>query len=224
MRLARGAHAVLPIGAAAKEHGRHLPLATDYLQAQWLAQAVADVRDVAIWPTLSYGYYPVFVDYPGSVSLGRATFIAVLDEILHCMVQAGAQRIAVLNTGISTIAPCAEVLAARATTPPARLVNVYSGARLARARAAIEEQSWGGHADEMETSLMLAIDPESVDMAQATPAPVRFDHGRFNRCDPDAPNYSPSGATGDPTRASRAKGERLLAALLDDVLEALDSD
>ena len=66
-RLADGAIAVLPIGAAAKEHGPHLPLGTDSVQAQWLASTLCAARNVLIWPTLTYGFYPVFVDYPGSI-------------------------------------------------------------------------------------------------------------------------------------------------------------
>ena len=102
-RLARGAIAVLPVGAAAKEHGRHLPLGTDCIQAEWLGDWLCDERNVLVWPTLSYGFYPVFVDYPGSVSVGRATFIAMVSEILSSIAAAGAKKIAVLNTGISTI-------------------------------------------------------------------------------------------------------------------------
>lgn len=220
-RLGRGATAVLPVGAASKEHGFHLPLGTDYLQADWLGRAVAEALEVVVWPVLGYGYYPVFVEYPGSISLSRATFEAVVEEILAGIDQAGARRVAVLNTGISTIEPLRAVLARRSGGCPARLVNVYAGPRLQRVRAEVEEQAWGGHADEMETSILLALAPERVHMERASPAPVRIERGRFNRHDPQGPNYSPSGVNGDPTRATRAKGERLLAALLEDVLEAL---
>ena len=212
---------MLPVGAAAQAHGRHLPLATDYQQAEWLAARLVQGCDAVVWPTLSYGHYPAFVDYPGSTSLRRATFAAAALDILHGLVRAGAERVAVLNTGISTIAPLREVVADPGLQVPVQLVNVYAGPRLARVQAELEEQSWGGHADEIETSLMLAIAPQWVDMGKARAAPRRVGDGVLNRLDPAAPNYLPDGATGDPTRASRAKGERLAEALLADVLEAL---
>ena len=68
-RLAQGASAILPVGAAAKEHGFHLPMNTDRVQAEWLAARIAGRFDALIWPTVTYGYYPAFVDYAGSVSL-----------------------------------------------------------------------------------------------------------------------------------------------------------
>src|SRR5260370_12228835 len=62
-RIADGAAAILPIGAAAKQHGFHLPINTDRIQAEWLAGKVAEKIDGLIWPTLTYGHYPAFFEY-----------------------------------------------------------------------------------------------------------------------------------------------------------------
>ena len=75
-RIGDGAAAILPIGAAAKQHGFHLPLNTDRIQAEWLAGRLAEKIDALIWPTLTYGHYPAFVEYAGSSSLSAATFEA----------------------------------------------------------------------------------------------------------------------------------------------------
>ncbi len=219
-RLKAGAIAVLPIGAGAKEHGCHLPLDTDFTQAEWLAQALVERLPVAVWPTLSYGHYPVFVQYPGSISLTSSTFEALAREIVTGILQTGARHVALLNTGISTIKPLQAALAgieAGRTT----LINVYSGPVFAAAVKAVEEQPFGGHADEIETSIMLAIAPERVDMSRAVAADRPIERGMFNRFDPKSPNYSPSGVNGDATLATRAKGERLLSAMLDDVLAVM---
>jgi creatinine amidohydrolase len=220
-KLAARAIAVLPIGAAAKEHGYHLPLSTDFLQAEWLGREIARTSHVVVWPTLSYGYYPVFVDYPGSISLSRESFIAVVGEILQGIVRAGARSIALLNTGISTIAPLEEAIRQPPDEVAVGLINVYSGPRFTRAVRETEEQPFGGHADEIETSIMLALHGERVAMDRAEPALRHIERGMFNRTDPDAPNYSPSGVNGDPRFATRAKGERLTRAMLEDVLEQL---
>jgi creatinine amidohydrolase len=63
----------------------------------------------------------------------------------------------------------------------------------------------GGHADERETSVMLALEPRSV---------------RMDRLALDGP-FERTGATGDPTRATAFKGERILAARVDDIVAAI---
>jgi len=221
--LAGGALGVLPIGAASKEHGYHLPLSTDFLQAEWLVQELLGRCNVLVWPTLAYGYYPVFVDYPGSTSLARETFIATVGEVLDGIGRAGARRAVVLNTGISTIEPLEAVLAAIPEQPKVGLINVYDGPAFSAAASALAEQDWGGHADEIETSIMLAIAPERVDMSRAEPALMHIERGLFNRSDPALGNYSPSGVNGDPTLASRDKGLRLAQAMLDDVTTSVKS-
>ena len=67
--IAAGRPAILPIGAAAKQHVFHLPLNTDRVQAEWFAAQLAERIDALIWPTVTYGYYPAFVEYAGSASL-----------------------------------------------------------------------------------------------------------------------------------------------------------
>ncbi|HBR26385.1 MAG TPA: hypothetical protein DD732_05035, partial [Rhizobiales bacterium] len=64
-QLRNGAAAILPIGAGAKEHGFHMPMATDQVFADYFARALAKKIDALIWPTLSYGAYPAFVSYAG---------------------------------------------------------------------------------------------------------------------------------------------------------------
>jgi hypothetical protein len=103
-RIDGGAIAILPIGAAAKQHGLHLPLNTDRIQAEWLAGKIAEKIDALIWPTLTYGHYPAFVEYAGSSSLSIATFEALVREIAGQILNGGCRKLLVLNTGISTLA------------------------------------------------------------------------------------------------------------------------
>ena len=97
-RIADGAVAILPIGAAAKQHGFHLPMQTDLIQAEVLAADLADHLDALIWPTVSYGHYPAFTDYAGSCSLSAATFEAMVREIVDALLRHGCRRVVVLNT------------------------------------------------------------------------------------------------------------------------------
>src|SRR5262249_10187420 len=104
-RFRAGAIVVVPVGAAAKEHGRHLPLSTDALVARELARRVAEELPVLVAPVVSFGYYPAFVGYPGSQHLRAETFVALLTDVFVGLIRQGVTRIAVINTGVSTEAP-----------------------------------------------------------------------------------------------------------------------
>jgi len=219
-RIKDGAVAILPIGAAAKQHGFHLPLNTDRVQAEWLAGRMAEKIDALIWPTLNYGHYPAFVEYAGSSSLSIATFEALVREIAGQILGGGCPKLFVLNTGMSTLAPVDRALA-RLASDRVKHVWIHGGPRYPRVVRQLSEQSHGSHADEMETSLMLALAPHLVDMRRAEASPVleRETPGPLTLTDPNSPNYSRSGSFGDPTRATAAKGQALLAAILDDLDE-----
>jgi creatinine amidohydrolase len=219
-RIAEGAAAILPIGAAAKQHGFHLPLNTDRVQAERFAAKLAERIDALIWPALSYGYYPAFTEYAGSSSLSASTFEAVAHEIAAGILDSGCQKLFVLNTGISTLAPVERALA-RLDTGKVMHLRIHDGPRYRRAAEALAAQSHGSHDDELETSLMLALAPHLVDMAraEASPAPKHETPGHLTPSDKNSPNYSRSGSYGDPTLATPAKGDILLAAILDDLNE-----
>lgn len=219
-----GAVGVLPVGAACKEHGLHLPMQSDWLQAEWLARALASRAGVLVWPTVGYGYYPAFTDYPGSVSISQQTFRDMVSDILRAIHRTGIAHVVIINTGISTSEP---LQAAAGTAQPAlrvTLANVYEGPHYRRAAQALEQQTAGAHADELETSILAAIDAQCVKRSRArawTPAHMGAS-GPFSR-DPAAPRYSPAGVWGDPTLASEAKGRRLLDAMLADLLEMIEA-
>jgi len=221
-RLAAGAAAILPIGAGSKQHGLHMPMATDQLFAEYFSKALAARIDALIWPTLTYGAYPAFVAYAGSVSLSDRTFQAVVTEIADALLGFGARRVIIVDTGISTIAPVAVAIGASREPSRVRHVKLFAGPRFKKTADEITQQPYGTHADEIETSLMLAIGSELVDMARAAPmpfSPTGPARGKLSPDDPSAPNYAPSGSFGDPTLASPDKGSRLLAAILEDMME-----
>jgi len=224
-RVKAGAVVVLPVGAACKQHGPHLPMNTDFLQAEWLAAALVKRAEVLVWPTITYGYYPAFTDYPGSSSLTRETFQRMVREILGEIRRAGVRAVLILNTGISTIEPLQAAAGGMPESMRIELANIYAGPRCRRVTAAIEQQARGGHADELETSILLVIGRESValDKAETWSPPAMAVSGPFSRSEQDNPRYSPSGVWGDPTLASDEKGRRLLAAIVADLLAAVET-
>ena len=219
--LANHAIAVLPIGATCKEHGKHMPMATDYLQTEWLISQIINQVNIVVWPTLGYGYYPAFVDYPGSCSLEENTFEKVVLEIIQGIIKSGAEQIFLLNTGISTIPALKNTVVSLKDSISITLSNIYSGDHFCAVEKKIKQQIRGSHADEIETSIMLAIASDKVLMDLADVYIEEKQPGPFNRIKKNQPNYSPSGVYGDARLATVEKGRLLLDAMLKDVLQVL---
>lgn len=219
-RISNGASAILPIGAGAKQHGFHLPMNTDRIQAEALAARIADGVDALIWPVVTYGYYPAFTAYAGSSSLSAETFEKIIEELARSLLNYGCTAIFVLDIGISTIAPVDRALS-RVDSAKTLHLKIHEGRSYKLAAQQIAQQSHGGHADELETSLMLALVPDLVAMprAQASPPIKREVPGPLTPSDSSSPNFSPSGSFGDPTLGTLAKGEILLEAMSEDLVE-----
>lgn len=227
-RLSEGAVAVLPVGAGAKQHGLHLPMMTDQLivehYAHVLACALGSGTDALVWPTLSYGYYPAFVGYRGSVSLSLSAFQQMVAETVTALHGAGARHVVVLDAGLSTRDPIEGAFAARGAPNAASRLGLFEGPRFAATVAARQRQPYGSHADEIETSVMMALFPTLVDMARAVPSPVQAGGHAPGPLDPDdasSPNYAPSGSYGDPTLATAALGRDLVAAITADLVDGV---
>ncbi len=167
-----GIPVVLPIGAVSKEHGRHLPMKTDWLLARALAEGIAAKLPVLVAPIVPFGYYPVFRAYPGSQHLSADTFVRLLTELLEGFIDQGARRIAIVNTGVSTEGPVG--LATRGILERRGIrIGVADIRRLGRTADPLLQQQSGSHADERETSVMLAIMPALVRLELRAPITAR---------------------------------------------------
>lgn len=216
-RLTTSTVVVVPIGAAAKEHGPHLPLGNDWVMAEYLAQRVVEATDVVCAPTVGYHCYPAFLEYPGSVSLRLETARNLVIDICLSLAAYGPRRFYAVNTGLSTVRALKTTAGYLA---PEGIVFRYTDIDEVAASTvrALEEQEGGSHADEIETSMMLYIAPELVDMSKACkdyhpglqPGLTRKPRGKGS--------YSASGIYGDATLATREKGERVVEAMVKGIL------
>lgn len=213
---------MIPLGARTKEHGPHLPLNNDWIMAEYLAERVAAEVPVVVMPTLQYGYYPSFLEYPGSVSLELQTFKDLVKDVCASMSGYGVRKFYILNTGVSTVRglrPAADEL--REMGIEMRFTDIVESGR--GVEEGMVEQEGGTHADEIETSMMLYIRPEVVDMSRA----VRDYHplgGRGLTRDPDnedAGVYSASGVYSDATLATVEKGRMAVEARVRYIIEEL---
>ena len=216
---------LIALGARTKEHGPHLLLKNDYILAEYYKNRVAREVPVVLLPTLEYGYYPSFLEYPGSVSIGSETFKNTIMDICRSISGYGPRKFYILNTGISTVVPlkaAAEELSKAGLV--LRFLNLSDVEKKIPPKLLSEEG--GTHADEAETSEMLFIAPETVDMSKAVkdydPRPNRKGLTR----DPNGPGYySPTGIYGDPTLATKEKGrvivETTVRVIVDQVKELI---
>jgi creatinine amidohydrolase len=216
---------LIALGARTKEHGPHLLLKNDYVMAEYLKKRVIAEVPVIVLPTLQYGYYPAFLEYPGSISIQAETFKNVIMDICRSMSGYGIKKFYVLNTGVSTLQPLGEakqelsktgiileylnILEVDETLPPGLM-----------------EQEGGTHADEGETSMMLYIAPETVDMSKAMKDfDSRPNRKGLTRDREGKGHHSPTGIWGDPTLATREKGkiivENTVSAIVEQIKELI---
>jgi creatinine amidohydrolase len=217
---------VIPIGAEAKEHGPHLPLNNDWLLAEYYAQRVASATKVVLYPTVNYHFYPSFVEYPGSTTLSLTTARDVIVDIVRSIARHGPRRFYILNTGVSTLRalqPARDSLAADGLV--VRYTDILQAGRASEDR--IRQQAGGTHADEMETSAMLYMFPEVVQMAKA---PDDYHPGTggltrdSTRAVREGKTWSRTGTYGNATLATREKGAAIVEAsvrFMVDEVEAL---
>jgi creatinine amidohydrolase len=210
---------VIPIGAQAKEHGPHLRLRNDFTIAEYLKRRVLERSAVIVVPTLNYHYYPAFVDYPGSTTLRLETARDMTVDVCRSLAHFGPRRFYALNTGVSTVralAPAVDILAADGIL--LRFTNVSTIVEDVEKR--VQQQEGGTHADELETSMMLYIDPQSVDMMKA----VKDYHpgeSPLSRVPDPKRTYSASGSYGDATLATREKGRAIVEAMVERLLQEI---
>jgi creatinine amidohydrolase len=196
---------VVPLGSV-EQHGRHLPVATDTVVAQAVAEdAVPALAGAVLAPALAYGASGEHEDFPGTISIGTAALSALLVEYGRS-VGRWAGRLLVVNGHGGNLE------ALRAAVPLLR----REGRDVAWFPCGVP----GGdaHAGRTETSLMLHVEPGGVREALAAPgetAPIGALLPRLRAEGVRA--VSPDGVLGDPTGASAAEG----AAMLDELTARL---
>lgn len=211
---------LVAVGAQAKEHGRHLPLNNDWLMAEYLKGRVVAAAPVVAYPTINYHFYPAFRPFPGSTTLEPGTARDVVADVIRSIAAHGPRKFYVLNTGVSTIAPLKETQTLLALEGiDMRFTDILAVASDVEKR--LSKQQEGTHADETETSAMLYIAPEVVRMPRAVK-----DYRRLRDQWPHVGGTGDQAATGvygDPTLATREKGEAIVEAMVAGILQEIDA-
>jgi len=195
---------IWPIGAV-EEHGSHLPLCTDSIQPEHVAEAVAKRTGAFIAPPLRYGSCSSTSKFPGTLSLSFYSLHAIARDVLSELARNGFRRIVVLSGHAGRLHMAALRLAAEEVVrerPEVRLM-VLSDYDIAYTMKDPDIPQDDGHAGMIETSRVLAIAPRLV-KGRAAPFQPKFPPYQVLA---DYTKYFPGGVHGDPTKASAKKGK-----------------
>ncbi|PZR55322.1 creatininase family protein [Xylanimonas oleitrophica] len=203
--------AILALGAV-EEHGPHLPLGTDVYAAEAFSARIAEAADLLELPVLPYGQVWSLEHFDGSLSISDATLVSLLVELAAGLQQVGVKGLVLYSAHLGNAAAMKSAvrrleetggLPAIALTYPGLSAVADQVAQSPRSHPAIM------HADELETSVMLAVREDLVHMDRAVreypdypphfeAAPLRWD------------TLSSSGVFGDATAATQEKGRRIV--------------
>jgi creatinine amidohydrolase len=223
---------VQPLGAT-EQHGPHLPFSTDMLVAQKVAEAaverVGDEVDAWLLPGLAYTKSNEHAWSPGTIWLSPTTLLSVLDDLGRCIAMTPAKRLVFLNGhgGNSALLNVAN-----------RELRLHHGLMTFLAHPGMpvdqggsspaEELGMGIHGGTNETSMMLHLAPELVDMSAAVrQVPEHLAGNRYVRFGGAvsfgwlSDDFGTNGVIGDPVPATAERGAELFAGAVEAFCAAL---
>jgi creatinine amidohydrolase len=214
---------LIPFGAT-EEHGPHLPLATDTMQADQVCRRLAALRPLFVAPPVPYGVCRSTGDHPGTIGITTATLRALAIDIVTSLYRQGLRNFVLLTghagvTHTSTMVDAGEELLERFAD--ARIAVLTEFMLAATAGRDFIETPDDAHAGEIETSRIMHTHPDLVRGSAPREYP-NFPIGILVR---DKRRYWPNGVWGDPGKASAEKGEKIEAAVvtaLGKLVEALE--
>jgi creatinine amidohydrolase len=220
---------VMALGAT-EQHGLHMPLATDALIGDRLARIIAGRLDAFLAPTLRVGCSQHHVGFAGTISLNEETYHALIADLVRSLLRGGFGRIVLLPTHGGNFAPLAAALERLEEHERAHVVALtdlgvlFEIAQIGEREFRVPLGEGGLHAGEWETSLMLAIHPELVQMEGAEPGFTGdMQEAVASMFAGGVASISANGTIGDPGRSSVEHGERYWAAVVELVLEQIEA-
>lgn len=217
--------AIIVFGAC-ENHGDHLPFGSDFFVPMELARRVAShASNMLVLPAFPYGVSSHHSDFQMTVTLQPITLIKAIEDICLSLIKNGIRRILIINGHDGNIAPIE--LSART------LKDKYPDVIIACletwwtvigqvSKDLFDDWNGLGHGGEAETSAMLSVRSDLVDMKNAPekmipklPADIRI-YWKFKE-------LTQTGATGAPRKATRAKGDKILEVLEQLLLEFINN-
>jgi creatinine amidohydrolase len=235
-----GKNTVLLVVGSVEQHGPHLPTITDSLVGKYVAQQVAiKLGDALVAPVMQPGLADYHLGFPGTISLRFQDFTGVLTDYCTGLAQAGFKNIIIISAhggNTDTIIAYAPRIAKQLLGQSDLYVATgAAGPEDARRRQALAEKyhtslgKAGVHAGWLETSMVLAIRPDLVDMSKAEEgldrdafyAPENAKRTQLRGFAVGVKPYSPNGILGDPRGANADAGRELLDLNINELVKTI---
>lgn len=225
---------VFVILGSCENHGDHLPFGSDSLFPLNLAQLMIDdivkihpekEHQFIILPPIPYGVSIHHIDFQMTISLQGSTMISIVEDVLSCLANNGVRRVIILNGHDGNIAPaesaarnvkhkfpemvisCLESWWTMMGTKDSKIFDVWSGL---------------GHGGEAETSAMMSVCPDLVDLSLAPEQTIPNLPGEDVRIYWKFNELTKTGATGAPKTATVQKGNEIIKILTKVILEFIE--
>jgi creatinine amidohydrolase len=224
--------AVLPWGAT-EAHNYHLPHGTDVVEATTLAERAAQLAFEAgakpiVLPTIPFGNNAQQLDQVATISFSTATAAAILRDVARSLKTQGIDRLVILNShGGNEFRPLVRDVQSECGV----LIVVINFYQMCQDQQNAIFADAGDHAGELETSFLLYVKPELVQLNQAGPGKrIAFAIEGLTQSGVWTPRpwsaSHPDTGSGDPSAATAEKGRKYIdtiAAAISRVLIALSS-
>jgi creatinine amidohydrolase len=212
---------IVPLGAI-EEHGPHLPMHTDIFHAREIARRASALVPVFVAPAISFGVCRSTADFPGTIGIRTDTLVRLVVDVAESLYRHGMRGFilysghAGMNHMAALLSAADELMLAHDDTDFAVISDLdLCDADFFKLTTANNDS----HAGEFETSLIMALAPELVGELPPADRPA-FPRPFLVR---NTRDYWKSGVWGDPSKASREKGEAMIAILARNLAKLAES-
>lgn len=205
--LAKTRTVLIPFGSV-EEHGCHLPLSTDTIQAYEVAKEASRITPLFVAPPVHYGCCRSTSQHPGTISIATSTLKHLMKDIVRSLHSHGLENFIMLTghaggTHTMALIDAGEELIAQIAGIKLAVLTEYDLAYNEGRR--LIETAGDSHAGEIETSRIMHLYPELVKGTGEREFPA-FPQGILVR---NKRNFWPNGVWGDPSKASAEKGRQI---------------
>jgi len=227
--------AVVPVGSC-EQHGPHLPIDTDAYDALWLSLRAAEKAQCAlVAPPMYYGVSSHHMDFPGTVTLSPHTLEQLAYDVASSLIKHGFKKM-LFENGHGGNTPALEAAAQRIKADTNIFVAVDTVSLIPDFIEKFIETPYDAHAGEFETSTTLANREKFVVKERIRKTRIKLPESKYTKIGLKetgprvswgfrTKEISESGVIGDPTKASKEKGEaawKLAIERLADFLTEID--
>ena len=162
--LAKRKDVLIPLGST-EEHGHHLPISTDAVIAERLCEKASEVTGVVVAPIIKYGVCRSTAGYPGTISVSLNGLREFVYDVMEGLSQQGFTTFyLVTGHGGGAHRVAIEEAAVRVKAREGVRIYLFNPYDVDLSDLVTANDA---HAGEVETSLMLYLEPESVHMEKA---------------------------------------------------------